>query len=125
MCLRCRVEIIKDLGYQISFSVFDEASVAEWKGSDLRLAKEIPNMDVMVLAVRKDALADLSAVLASQSGMMNFLGKFWRGFYPLLLVELTPDPGEASSSVAEEVRKKNFPFQSSYELDFERASSSL
>lgn len=34
-------------------------------------------------------LTELNAVLASTAGMMHFLGKFWRGFYPLLLVELT------------------------------------
>ncbi len=45
--------MVKDLGYQMSFSVFDEASVAEWKGVDLRLANEIPNMDVIVLAVKR------------------------------------------------------------------------
>ncbi len=50
---RHRIEMVKDLGYQMSFSVFDEASVAEWKGVDLRLANEIPNMDVIVLAVKR------------------------------------------------------------------------
>ncbi len=48
-----RIEMIKDLGYQMSFSVFDEASVSEWKGVDLRLANEIPNMDLVVLAVKR------------------------------------------------------------------------
>ncbi len=45
--------MVKDLGYQMSFNVFDEASVKEWKGEDLRLAKEIPNMDLIVLTLRK------------------------------------------------------------------------
>ena len=45
--------MLSDLGYQMTFSVFDEGEVSEWKGEDLRLANEIPNMDLVVLAIRK------------------------------------------------------------------------
>ena len=50
-----RTELITDLGYQLSFSVFDEASATdEWtSGHDLRLAEEMPNVDVVILAVRQ------------------------------------------------------------------------
>ncbi len=53
-------------------------------------------------------MTELNSVLASTSGMMHFLGRFWRGFYPLLLVELyTP------ATIKEEVRqaKKIFFFK--------------
>ena len=33
--------------------MFDEASVTEWKGRDLRLANQIPDIDVLVIAVQK------------------------------------------------------------------------
>ena len=42
-----------DLGYQLTFSYFDEASVSEWKGCDLRLAHDLPNIDLVVLPIRK------------------------------------------------------------------------
>ena len=42
-----------DLGYQLTFSYFDEASVSEWRGCDLRLACDLPNIDLIVLPVRK------------------------------------------------------------------------
>ena len=42
-----------DLGLQLSFDVFDEASVAEWRGKDLRQTSDIPNIDVIVLAVKR------------------------------------------------------------------------
>jgi hypothetical protein len=48
-----RTELVGDLGYQLTFSIFDEASVSEWKGRDLRLANELPNMDLIVLPVRQ------------------------------------------------------------------------
>ena len=51
--LGSRTELVQDLGYQLTFSVFDEASVAEWRGRDLRLANEIPKIDLIVVFVRK------------------------------------------------------------------------
>ena len=48
-----RIEFVKDLGYLLSFSVFDEASVTEWKGRDLKLANQIPNIDILVIAVKR------------------------------------------------------------------------
>ncbi len=31
---------------------------------------------------------ELKAVINTHTGMMGYFAKFWRGFYPLLLVEL-------------------------------------
>ena len=45
--------MVGDLGYQLTFSYFDEASVSEWRGCDLRLACDLPNIDLIVLPVRK------------------------------------------------------------------------
>ena len=45
--------MVGDLGYQLTFSYFDEASVSEWKGCDLRLAYDLPNVDLVVLPIRK------------------------------------------------------------------------
>ena len=45
--------MVGDLGYQLTFSYFDEASVSEWRGLDLRLASDLPNIDLVVLPVRK------------------------------------------------------------------------
>jgi hypothetical protein len=33
--------------------MFDEASVADWRGRDLRQANRIPNIDLLLLAVRQ------------------------------------------------------------------------
>ena len=41
----------------MSFSVFDEASVTEWKGQDLKLADQIPNIDILVIAVKRVRIA--------------------------------------------------------------------
>ena len=51
--LPLRTELVGDLGYQLTFSYFDEASVSEWRGCDLRLACDLPNIDLIVLPVRK------------------------------------------------------------------------
>ena len=48
-----RTEDIKDLGYKVKFNLLDEATLADWKGKDLRQAKSIPNIDILILAVRK------------------------------------------------------------------------
>ena len=48
-----RTELIKDLECQVAFNLFDEATVADWKGKDLKQANNIPNIDVLLLAVRK------------------------------------------------------------------------
>ena len=37
----------------MAFHLFDEASVADWKGKDLKQANNIPNIDILLLAVRK------------------------------------------------------------------------
>jgi hypothetical protein len=47
------------LGYQLSFNVFDEASVTEWKGRDLKPANQIPNIDIIIIAVKKVSSHDL------------------------------------------------------------------
>ena len=49
----CRSELVNDLGYEVSFSMFDEASVADWRGRDLRQATSIPNIDLLLLSVRR------------------------------------------------------------------------
>ena len=48
-----RTEDIEDLGYKVKFNLLDEATLADWKGKDLRQAKSIPNIDILILAVRK------------------------------------------------------------------------
>ena len=55
-----RTEDIKDLGYKVKFNLLDEATLADWKGKDLRQAKSIPNIDILILAVRK--VSKLSAI---------------------------------------------------------------
>ena len=45
---------IRDLDSgDLVLNFFDEASVADWKGHDLRQAHRIPNIDVLLLAIRK------------------------------------------------------------------------
>ena len=34
---------------------------------------------------------EIQAVLDIHSGIMSYIARFWRGFYPLLLIELTTD----------------------------------
>lgn len=38
---------------QVIFTFFDEANVADWKGRDLRQANSIPNIDLLLLTIRK------------------------------------------------------------------------
>ena len=47
-----RTELLDELG-SLSFSIFDGASVSEWKGKDLRLADNIPNIDLLVLSIEQ------------------------------------------------------------------------
>ena len=72
----------------MSFSVFDEDSVSKWNGKDLREAKDLPNVDMVIVAVKQNHLLELSDLLNANTGMMSYFANFWRGFYPLLLVEL-------------------------------------
>jgi len=89
-----RTELVDELG-SLSFSIFDGASVAEWRGKDLRLADNIPNIDLLVLGIEKDNVNELESVLDIHSGIMSYIARYWRGFYPLLLIELTA-PNETS-----------------------------
>ena len=75
------------------YAVFDEASVSTWQGRDLREASQIPNMDLIVVAVRQDNMAELNRLLNTGAGLMSYLARFWQGFYPLLLVELQSSQG--------------------------------
>lgn len=36
----------------------------------------------------QNQVSELRSVLSTSSGMMSYIAKFWRGFYPLLVVEL-------------------------------------
>ena len=45
--------LLKDLDFEMAFKYIDEATVADWKGKDLKQAKHIPNIDILLLAVRK------------------------------------------------------------------------
>merc|ERR1719268_568 len=68
--------------------VSDDATLADWKGWDLSQTKSIPDIDILLLAVRKDNVAELSNVLDRHSGILGYISKFWRGFFPLLMIEL-------------------------------------
>lgn len=83
-----RAELITDLGYNVKFNLSDEATLADWKGWDLSQTKSIPDIDILLLAVRKDNVAELSNVLDRHSGILGYISKFWRGFFPLLMIEL-------------------------------------
>ena len=48
-----RPVLIRDLDCQVILNFFDEANVADWKGRDLRQANRIPNIDVLLLVIRK------------------------------------------------------------------------
>ena len=48
-----RAELITDLGYNVKFNLSDEATLADWKGWDLSQTKSIPDIDILLLAVRK------------------------------------------------------------------------
>ena len=76
------------VGHNVSFAIFDEGSVAEWKGQNLKVAKKIPNIDVLVMAVDKGSVRDINQVLEADCGLVHYVSSYWRGFYPLLLVEL-------------------------------------
>eukprot|EP00095_Tigriopus_kingsejongensis_P001752 snap_masked-scaffold183_size276960-processed-gene-0.6 protein:Tk01752 transcript:snap_masked-scaffold183_size276960-processed-gene-0.6-mRNA-1 annotation:"---NA---" len=115
-----RTELIKDLGFQLSFGIFDEASVSQWKGCDLRLANEIPNMDLIVLPVRQNHLSELNEVLNTESGVMSYVGKFWLGFYPLLLIELQPDTNSTNSEGEKEPTQSELSHDSDSDAEYSR-----
>ena len=48
----CRTEIVEELG-DLSFSMFDGDSVSKWKGKDLKLADNIPNIDLLVIGIEQ------------------------------------------------------------------------
>lgn len=76
---------------QVIFTFFDEANVADWKGRDLRQANSIPNIDLLLLTIRKDNYDELKNVMRLDTGILGYISKFWRGFFPILIVELYND----------------------------------
>ena len=40
------------------------------------------------MCLRQNDVADLNTVMNTSAGMMSYFAKFWRGFYPLLVIEL-------------------------------------
>ena len=57
-----------------------------------------------MICLRQNDVADLNTVMNTSAGMMSYFAKFWRGFYPLLIVELV----EKTDSIAvRKVKKKN------------------
>ena len=56
-----------------------------------------------MICLRQNDVADLNTVMNTSAGMMSYFAKFWRGFYPLLIVELV----EKTDSIAvRKVKKK-------------------
>ena len=102
----CPSRIERVVGYNISFTVFDEASVAEWKGQNLKVARKIPNIDVLVLVVERGRVEDISDVLDSECGLVHYVSSFWRGFYPLLLIELDESVEDSPEEENEEYNEK-------------------
>ena len=47
----------------------------------------------MVIYFGQNDVADLNTVMNTSAGMMSYFAKFWRGFYPLLIVELMDRTG--------------------------------
>ena len=43
---------MEELG-DLSFSMFDGDSVSKWKGKDLKLADNIPNIDLLVIGIEQ------------------------------------------------------------------------
>lgn len=103
---RFSTEALRDIGYSLTFSVFDEDSVSQWDGRDLREAKDLPNVDLVVVAVKQNHLIELSDLLNADAGMMSYIRNFWRGFHPLLLIEL--QTMHDSAEIVSQKRKKVF-----------------
>ena len=51
-CYINSTELVDELG-SLAFSIFDGASVSEWRGKDLKLANRIPNIDLLVLGIEQ------------------------------------------------------------------------
>ena len=62
--------------------------MTQWDGRDLREAKDLPNVDLVIVAVKQNHLVELNDLLNAETGMMSYISNFWRGFHPLLLIEL-------------------------------------
>ena len=62
-------------------------------------------------------MEELSSVLNLQSGILGYIAKFWRGFFPLLIVELEKpvtekeDAENPENSGNPENPEKNLPTQ--------------
>ena len=60
-----------------------------------------------MICLRQNDVADLNTVMNTSAGMMSYFAKFWRGFYPLLIVELV----EKTDSIAVRKVKKRMHMQ--------------
>jgi len=50
---------------------------------------EMKSLDAWVhLFYFQGNVSELESIMNMKTGMMNYISKFWRGYYPLLLVEV-------------------------------------
>ena len=73
------------MGYEFSFNIFDEASVSEWRGRDLKLVNQIPNIDLLVIAVKKVQLSVGLQGIVEQLTLLNDLSRDF--FFPLKIAK--------------------------------------
>ena len=73
------------MGYEFSFNIFDEASVSEWRGRDLKLVNQIPNIDLLVIAVKKVQLSVGLQGIVEQLTLLNHLSRDF--FFPLKIAK--------------------------------------
>ena len=73
------------MGYEFSFNIFDEASVSEWRGRDLKLVNQIPNIDLLVIAVKKVQLSVGLQGIVEQLTLLNDLSRGF--FFPLKIAK--------------------------------------
>ena len=66
-----RTMLLKDLDFEVAFKYIDEATVADWKGKDLKQAKHIPNIDILLLAVRKVRMLFSRVSFSTNSPLLN------------------------------------------------------
>ena len=61
----------------------------------------------------QDNVEELSRALDLHTGIMGYISKFWRGFFPILIIELEPPSEHPASSIEDgpgqsnAVRKEN------------------
>ncbi|XP_040568336.1 uncharacterized protein [Lepeophtheirus salmonis] len=82
------------IGYKLEVSIFDEGTITNWTGSDLDQLGAC-SMDIITIIISDNE--EVENMLNLNKGLLHYISDNWRGFYPLIMVELINEEDDLNS----------------------------